>query len=386
MVLVEGVQNTTFRIAQMRSCFKISFLLLIVIVLIPYVIANWDPYKILGVKRVANIEQIKKAYRDLAKKLHPDTSFLSGKEANRRFIELNKAYNILKDPAKRKRYDHNGETEGSGPTLFNRVVWRFADYVLHVIYYIASRESLFTILILIICALITSLFLYHSPSPPDTQSENPPPSHNTEFSGNRDHSSNHNPQTPVERASMDELRIIELKAETYNGMIRLLKPGYRSIILLNDQETKQKLLPIFKKAVWPYRRNKTLLFGYLCLDRNLEWYESLLKEVLGVDDLNVNKKNCIGTVLSLNGFKKYFRVYHAKHHEIDYYDDETDNDGSFLGFNDNDLEERCVEQGSSVESVCTVDNLLDRLPIWLDKTFDGMTKRYFLDSWPSEIR
>ena len=59
-------------------------------------------------------------------------------------------------------------------------------------------------------------------------------------------------------------------------------------------------------------------------------------ESFHVDDLNVNKKNCIGTVLSMNGFKKCFRVYHAKHHEIDYYDNETDNDGSFLGFNDDD--------------------------------------------------
>ena len=106
--------------------------------------------------------------------------------------------------------------------------------------------------------------------------------------------------------------------------------------------------------------------------------------------LKVNKKNCIGTVLSLNGFKKYFRLYHAKHQEF-YHDQEELDDGSFLGFDD---EYKRVEDGPFNRSISqrkspqvySIDNLLDGLPEWLNKTFDGITKRYFLDEWPREMK
>lgn len=283
-----------------------------------------------------------------------------------------------------------------GPSLMDRVFWRFFDSIMRVIYYLTSRESFSTVVVLILCALITSLCLYQFPQSLPTQAE-PESMQNSNEQPKREASVNHhqNPShAPTTRIySEEELKIIELKAETYNGMVRLLKPGYRSIVLLGDRETKDTLLPEFKKAVWPYRRNKTLLFGYMCLDQNLAWYKSLLEEVLAVNDLNVNKKYCIGTVLSLNGFKRYFRVYHAKHHEIDYYDNETDNDGSFLGFGDDDdgdpdedfSAEDLERNRLSRPALYTVDRLLDRLPIWLDKMFDGLTKRYFVDNWPEEM-
>lgn len=44
-----------------------------------------------------------------------------------------------------------------------------------------------------------------------------------------------------------------MRVETYNGLVRLLKPGCRTIVLLVDSQTKLKLLPAFHKAVWPYR-------------------------------------------------------------------------------------------------------------------------------------
>lgn len=50
-----------------------------------------------------------------------------------------------------------------------------------------------------------------------------------------------------------QLRLHELRAEKYNGLVRLLKPGCRTIILLVDAQSRLKLLPAFHKAVWPYR-------------------------------------------------------------------------------------------------------------------------------------
>jgi DnaJ family protein C protein 16 len=51
-----------------------------------------------------------------------------------------------------------------------------------------------------------------------------------------------------------EQLVHELRAETFFGMIRLLKPGCRSIVVLVDEETKDLLLPEFCRHIWPWRK------------------------------------------------------------------------------------------------------------------------------------
>ena len=75
--------------------------------------AKKDYYKILGVSRNANEATIKKAYRNLAMKYHPDRNLGKEKEANEKFKEINEAYEVLGDPKKRKQYDTYG-TVGTG--------------------------------------------------------------------------------------------------------------------------------------------------------------------------------------------------------------------------------------------------------------------------------
>jgi DnaJ-class molecular chaperone len=71
-----------------------------------------DPYEILGVARMASAEEIQKAYRKLAKKLHPDLN-PGDKQAEADFKDLSGAYGILSDPDKRRRFD-SGEIDASG--------------------------------------------------------------------------------------------------------------------------------------------------------------------------------------------------------------------------------------------------------------------------------
>jgi len=70
-----------------------------------------DYYQILGVSRKATQEEIKKAYRNMAMKYHPDRNPGSEKEANEKFKEINEAYEILGDPEKRKQYDMFGTVD-----------------------------------------------------------------------------------------------------------------------------------------------------------------------------------------------------------------------------------------------------------------------------------
>ena len=74
--------------------------------------AKRDYYEILGLERGASEEDIKKAYRRLAKKYHPDLN-PGDKEAEERFKEINEAYQVLSNPETRAQYDQFGH---AGPT------------------------------------------------------------------------------------------------------------------------------------------------------------------------------------------------------------------------------------------------------------------------------
>ncbi|MEA3344732.1 MAG: J domain-containing protein [Chloroflexota bacterium] len=77
-----------------------------------------DYYKILGVDRNADEGEIKRAYRRLARKYHPDVNDSAG--AEERFKEINEAYQVLSDPEKRRKYDQLGanwrQWQGKGAT------------------------------------------------------------------------------------------------------------------------------------------------------------------------------------------------------------------------------------------------------------------------------
>jgi molecular chaperone DnaJ len=75
--------------------------------------AQRDPYATLGVDRKASAEEIKKAYRKLARRYHPDRN-PGDDAAEERFKDIQTAYDILGDPDKRKQYDRGGMLFGTG--------------------------------------------------------------------------------------------------------------------------------------------------------------------------------------------------------------------------------------------------------------------------------
>jgi len=80
------------------------------------------PYEIIGVAPSASADDIKKAYRKLAKKLHPDLN-PGNKKVEQQFKELSAAYDLLSDAAKRARYDR-GEIDASGAERPDRPFYR----------------------------------------------------------------------------------------------------------------------------------------------------------------------------------------------------------------------------------------------------------------------
>ena len=77
-------------------------------------------YEVLGLQKTATESEIKKAFRKLAKKYHPDTNS-GNKEAEQKFKEINDAYNVLSDPKKKELYDKYGDIglqEGFDPNMY----------------------------------------------------------------------------------------------------------------------------------------------------------------------------------------------------------------------------------------------------------------------------
>ncbi|MDD4319166.1 MAG: molecular chaperone DnaJ [Candidatus Peribacteraceae bacterium] len=72
-----------------------------------------DYYGVLGLQKGASAEEVKKAYRRLSKELHPD-KHKGGKDAEKRFKEVNEAYEVLSNPQKKQMYDQFGEAGVNG--------------------------------------------------------------------------------------------------------------------------------------------------------------------------------------------------------------------------------------------------------------------------------
>ena len=89
--------------------------------------AKRDLYEVLGISKTADEKAIKKAYRKLAKKYHPDMN-PGDKTAEQKFKEVTDAYNILSDPEKRKLYDKYGHAAFDGTGAESEFYKNYQNY------------------------------------------------------------------------------------------------------------------------------------------------------------------------------------------------------------------------------------------------------------------
>ena len=109
-----------------------------------------DYYEVLGVDKSADDATLKRAYRKLAKKYHPDVN-PGDKEAEAKFKEATEAYTILSDPDKRRQYDQFGhaalKTAAVVPAavleglILTVLIWRYLTAISSAIYLAAAEEA-----------------------------------------------------------------------------------------------------------------------------------------------------------------------------------------------------------------------------------------------------
>jgi DnaJ-class molecular chaperone len=88
-----------------------------------------DYYQLLEIQRVAGPEEIKRAFRRMASLYHPDHNPQNPKEAEEKFKEINEAYEVLSDEARRRQYDrliHQHRPRSSEVAMEDFLNWRFA--------------------------------------------------------------------------------------------------------------------------------------------------------------------------------------------------------------------------------------------------------------------
>jgi len=148
-------------------------------------------------------------------------------------------------------------------------------------------------------------------------------------------------------------------------------------------------------------RSDAFVFSFVMLEQYLPWFRELLESTVDFRRslTSINQKNCVGTVLAVNGPRHYFSIYHAasehaaahrrllevhtehpptstglrnRHHKP--------TGGKFLGLEESDSS----DEGSSLDASKLFESDLVRgLGMWLDKLCEGTLKRFKVNDWPS---
>lgn len=186
------------------------------------------------------------------------------------------------------------------------------------------------------------------------------------------------PRPPSRTPDQKRVNLYELTPDSYDTLVLNSEAGLTMVVLIND-ESGSKLLSKFKDIVLPLTRYSGLSFSFLRLESYIGWYQHLLEDSVGhkVRMENININNCIGTVLALNGIRKYYYIYQPKKARK-WIRQNNKNVPSAIGMFDSD-ENSDSDQDSRV---ILVEELLDGLLDWFDKVFDGSQRKIRITAWP----
>ncbi|XP_062581123.1 dnaJ homolog subfamily C member 16-like [Saccostrea cucullata] len=186
------------------------------------------------------------------------------------------------------------------------------------------------------------------------------------------------PRPPSRTPDQKRVNLYELTPDTYDTLVLNSEAGLTMILLVN-YESGDKLLNKYKEIVLPLTRYSGLSFAFLRLESYIGWYSHLLEDSVGhkVELKNININNCIGTVLAVNGMRKYYYIYQPKKARK-WIRQSGKNIPSAIGMFDSD-ENSDSDQDSRV---ILVEELLDGLIDWFDKVFDGSQRKIRVSSWP----
>lgn len=134
-------------------------------------------------------------------------------------------------------------------------------------------------------------------------------------------------------------------------------------------------------------RSEAFLFAFLELEQYLEWYRLVLEETVDFKRSlqNINMKNCIGTVLAVNGPRKYYCIYHAVNERRKRAAGKKRAAlGNFLGLDasESDSSGAEAEVDPNAHKLFESD-LLHGLGHWMDRLCEGTLKRFKVSNWPA---
>ncbi|GAB1609052.1 dnaJ homolog subfamily C member 16-like [Argonauta hians] len=167
------------------------------------------------------------------------------------------------------------------------------------------------------------------------------------------------------------VQLHELCGRTFDRLIKNAD-SCLTITLLVDRGSKEKLLAEFLQILRPYSQSKTLKFAFLQLNHYFYWYRQLLANS-NLPCGQLSEADCIGTVIVLNAYRKYFYIFQTKKASKR----ATNTGGRKCAIFDSDSESGAEEPDYGIP-----DEVLGGLDNWLDKVSDGMGDRISIQNWP----
>ncbi|PVD36895.1 hypothetical protein C0Q70_03886 [Pomacea canaliculata] len=178
------------------------------------------------------------------------------------------------------------------------------------------------------------------------------------------------------------IHLYELRYETFINLVKNADTGL-TIVVLVDEESKPHILRKFAEIMQPYSRYSALTFGFMQLEYYVSWYQHLLEMSMSfkvkLDSINI--RNCIGTVLALNGYRKYYYIYHPRRAQK--WIRAQNKIVQAMGFMDSDSDSEPQNQAAADnDDKLFLNEVLSGLSLWMDRVFDGSVRKIRLNEWP----